>query len=1011
MFATLEHFFVSLSGAQRLLALIVITAVSSTVFAFLAAGWKAGVVIGLLILAILWITRAIWNPPGYGRTRIRLASLAIVSSVALAIAGKTSSGKLVLTALLSRLGLEHTPMQQPSSPDRFLSSIILIFTLSAVFLINWLTRDDSAMQQHPKALDEDFPEQNYRQQLKRYVEILNSRLVTLDDETKWDDYFFAPLEAEVEVTSGQQSRKKIVDLMHALKAEKTSRIILVLGDPGAGKSIALRKLAKDLSREVERTGRVPVYISLKEWAADHPWSEQTPPTAGDLRAFILRTLKGHNTFADRFLEDYFEKMLDRGRLFFLFDSFDEIPAVLDVSEASWLIQHLSYLFTEFFMSQDAGRGIVASRFYRRPKLAKAGTATFEIRPFSDMRIHIALMKSSKLRRETVEKLFTARSELIPIARNPFSAALIRIYAENHGGDLPTNQLQMYESYTRERIVASKEHLQKYGFTVDGLIAAATEIAWWMFQEPEIGLEAPVSRLTELLVGYPVQSVTYILRYSGLGRLSAGPESRFSFVHRRLNEYFVARKFLNDPATISLPAIPSDSRYRDALALYCEVGNEVHVKQIANFCWTEIMTAGGARDMLNENQLRAVHCLRFLRDAFRTRQRCIGFIDDLASYVSARVEPGGDLLAAKIALEATGLLPATAAEPILMKAFEMESPWISETALHACRHLKRIDVDLERRLERYLNQIEIRDFLRRYREIVFSLSLSDAFQKLRRYCVLRSIENRLFILGVGLMTITAPMLILTMATMSILPRLILWPTKAYLLIRNRFRGDMVLMRLIFALSLSGIGVRTLLRAAPFIVFAPHLELRIHHKFVVLAAALYFATAVALSPWLDVGRWLKRLQWRLPSKETVLAILGEASLFVGLSVGLGIVFWALYRLFTAFEKWVGTDIPLGLLFVTAIGVFLCWKALLFLFMIHGERRLLKEVTRSIAITRSSIEVDFGRFRTESYRLKYVEWIRDMQVQPQGQWSSARPNIGNDRASSMLAQLDERWLGLES
>lgn len=120
---------------------------------------------------------------------------------------------------------------------------VLAFVLMAVIAVNWLTRDRSVMRKHPKSIDKDFPEQTYRRQLQRYAQIFSTRLNVIDEETKWDDYFFTPLDAEVEVLSGGQRTKRVVDLLRALKADRASRIILVLGDPGAGKSIALGILA------------------------------------------------------------------------------------------------------------------------------------------------------------------------------------------------------------------------------------------------------------------------------------------------------------------------------------------------------------------------------------------------------------------------------------------------------------------------------------------------------------------------------------------------------------------------------------------------------------------------------------------------------------------------------------------------------------------------------------------------------------------------------------------------
>src|SRR5205807_2419528 len=106
------------------------------------------------------------------------------------------------------------------------------------------------------------------------------------------------------------------------------------------------------------------------------------------------------------------------------------------------------------------------------------------------------------------------------------AALMRIYAENHGGELPSNQLEMYESYINGRLKGSSEQMSTYGLSDGKLIDGATDIAWCMFQAPEIGLEAPVSKLAELLPSAPVQPIASVLRYSGLARLSSIADPRF-----------------------------------------------------------------------------------------------------------------------------------------------------------------------------------------------------------------------------------------------------------------------------------------------------------------------------------------------------------------------------------------------------------------------------------------------------------------------------------------------------
>lgn len=1028
-----EQFFSNLSGAQRLLALIVVVTVTAALIAFLAGGWVTGTLVGLLVLALLWLTRPLWQPPTHTSTRARvlLTSLSVVSGVALAVIGKTPEAKPWLSTVLASLGLQRTAVERVVASDHLTSFLVLAFVLLGIFTINWFSRDRSAMQMHPRPLDKDFPDQSYREQLKRYAQILTTRLTTLDEETRWDDFFFAPLDAEVEVLSGRRPTKKIVDLMKALRTDRSSRVVLVLGDPGAGKSVALRKLAKELMREVDRTGRLPVYINLKEWGGERQWSETAPPTPQELKEFVFRSLRGYSVFADQFLEKYFDRMLDRGRIFFLLDSFDEIPAVLDVSEGSWLIQHLSHLIGEFFVSQDGGRGVVASRFYRKPRFNRVECSTFEIRPFSDMRIHDALLRSEKLKEETINNLFRRRSELIPVARNPFSAALIRIYAENHGGDLPSTQLDMYESYIRNRLDASREQIVRHGLRPDQVIRGATDIALCMFQEPEIGLEASVPRLAELLPDISVESLVDVLRYAGLARLSGSLDGRFSFVHRRLNEFFVARSLLENPGKVRLQAIPTDSRYRDALALYCEVGQPEHVTDIANFCWREIKSVGsGSKE--SGDYLRAVHCLRFLRDAFRTRTECINFLGELALHIQERIEPKGDLLAGKIALEAVGLLPSRLAEPILVRAFETGNEWISETALHACRHLKRIGPKLDRGLFLYLRSIPFQEFLARHREIIFSLSLSDAFRSLRQYCRLRSYDNKTLVFAFALCLIMSPVVLVTMACIFGIINFVEGtldlaapPTEHLTLRRTRKILNSQFMARVFTAMLIGGPAASLflpnwnanLRLVLLPVLPPPASpesrallfplVRVAHGHgSITIGILYVLTAILIAPVLEVIVIFYFVFWKGAGSPKRL-VLGLAALSA-LSLGLGVLF---VRVMAVIVPWVVRHkVPIIILIgsVTLIAVVTVLVKLIV--GIVRDRRHLYAAIRSTAVTKSTIAGDFLRFRTRRYRLRYVEWLRDAQINPVGGWTQARPNI-EDKASTLLAQLDERWLGLES
>jgi hypothetical protein len=407
----------------------------------------------------------------------------------------------------------------------------------------------------------------------------------------------------------------------------------------------------------------------------------------------------------------------------------------------------------------------------------------------------------------------------------------------------------------------------------------------------------------------------------------------------------------------------------------------------------------------QTQLRAVHCLRFLRDAFRTRPDCVDFEEQLSTFITNHLNRGTDLLAAKLALEATGLLSENTVETPLIAALTLENSWISATALRACRHLKRIGSDLEHRLQHYVRNIDSSEFLRRYREISFSLSLSDAFSRLETYCRIRVIQERMFLVGWAASVLVAPVLALLLLLLQEIRKLVPERRRFWWRVMTSGYFSLTLLLYLFikvtrrdfgyahhhATLLADLNANPLI---PLMAFA-------HGTARSLVLAVSAALAIVCSPWLDLFDFARRVKWRgvlkYVSEPRVWIVLASMAAFWAAIWGIEHI-WKRAAAMISYAVW-------SLMIVGAAS----WAVRHSLRLLR-DRRVFQRATRTAHSDRTVIAENFFQFETGRYRRSYVEWLRDGVVNPQGEWPKSRPNVDDDEASTMLAQLDERWLGLD-
>ena len=1036
------------TSAHRLVLLILGLGVLAVTVAYTVSGIASLMVAGTLC-ALLWLLRPLLLPPGYGAMRVRSMSILGVFGLA---ASYGAWSQLVDTAVKM---LSANPQVRAVVPwiervdlGNGPSVAVLVFAVVGVWIVNHYMADRSIAGDHPVPLKADFPEQSFQKKLDSFCSALRQHLVTTDREANWSPDYYADLEAEVEIIpmAGGVERKRVIDLQAAMRSDRQTQAFLVLGDPGAGKSVALRKLARDMLDEVGETGRVPIYVNLREWLPaegrrNSAWSELSKPTIHELEFFVLENVKSRgDVFTEEFVDRYFRDLWKHGRLFFIFDSFDEIPELLDVNEESWLLNALSDVLSRFVSSNSQSRGVLASRVFRRPTDSFLAQKVLEIRPLSDQRIMQALERFPELTLELKRSLFRDRPDLITMMRNPFLMALLGEWA-NEYRTLPQTQTQLYENYLTGRLAKCASRMAQHSLSESDVFRGASDIAWFVFESPAYGLEAPVRVIDEGDITERASSIIDVLSYARVARVTQGEPKSFAFVHRRFLEYFVSMRLLEQPSDLPLEHIPTDSRGRDVMVLFAQLCDPSAAERLANLCWSEI----NAHFDEPSSRLRAIHSLRFLIDAFRARTAAVEpFRHQLASFISQHVTGGKSLVLAKICLEGTGLLTKEEALPILKAAMDGHNSWLHETAFRACRHQLTLGSKLERSITNYVVTMPLRQFLASRSDLMLSLSLSESLKGVQQVGLLRYRNLLLSLLATPVAFAFAPA---TAAFAAIL----------YVAILSNFGLGKSLGELLraFSIATKRVSLATLSQEwgtlfTRLMSFGVEYDHRWGNPRLCWGAtlagcgvALIGSTNFTSASSATIHKILLS-SWQQGLNE---GMLGLIMLLLAAMIADWLAVWGIWRALAAIVKrhgllrlglllivlvattsaaavalvWIGVKlrewgldwIPVAFvsLISTFVGSVVLWSIGRNLNRDFRDYRALGRMTVTNRMRRQDISLMLDTLRSKRWRLAFVRRLARQKTMAMGDWPiSFQLSVAADPALTELAKLEERWLKLD-
>jgi hypothetical protein len=416
---------------------------------------------------------------------------------------------------------------------------------------------------------------------RQFCRVLDSDLATLAKVESWNDQYFTDLEAEVEAEGEyyvspprrwfrrpSRGLRRVRSLIEAIETSAEPAILLV-GEPGSGKSVALRHVAHQLAERGARSSRretpIPLYLNLKELRIS-----SGPVSADTIKQFVLDNIRRGDADTAAYVRENWDDFRDRGIWFFLFDSFDEIPAVLHAPIGSRIIQEHAEAIRQFLAGMSTCRGVLASREFKGPSFLP--WQKFRILPLSvERQERLAANFFLDPPQRLLVHRYLAESESSLLGSNPLFLSLLCRYVRREGR-LPASHYDLLVDHVRHLAERDSDYVQRtYALSAEDLLAGAERLAVLFAEASDLSL-APTFEEIFAALGLGKEShgdlqnllaalVDVKIGRSDVREARAG-DRRFTFSHRRYQEALFAAYLANHPGHISSRELLTDPRWRE-----------------------------------------------------------------------------------------------------------------------------------------------------------------------------------------------------------------------------------------------------------------------------------------------------------------------------------------------------------------------------------------------------------------------------------------------------------------
>jgi hypothetical protein len=476
--------------------------------------------------------------------------------------------------------------------------------------------------------------------------------------------------------------------------QSTSRRLLLLqGDPGSGKSVALQHLGTSLAERVLSTNStvrtvLPIYVDLRTFRLE----DNQRPTAQSLSAFILKSINpARQPELESKLTQFFKTAASQRNCLFLFDSFDEIPEILKATEADATVASYAGAIEELMRRWKHCRGIVASRHYRGPNclawpVARIVPLTLPMQKrFPD---YLGLDQVQRVRVLAV----VSRDD-----RQAFSNQLMYSILCEHASHVDAvvhSAYSVFSSFIESRLHREESRIIQQGMTLERVLKFATVAAFCMTSDGALALSPEVGELCNAvgetdptgLLKPAGEKILAMLSHLGIGKISSDDSKtrRFKFVHRRVQEFLATRCIDSGARHVPDERLLQDGSWRETAIVLIQTGSRERVRQIALCAADLLQSKVSALSRLPDNDwnwpLGAFGMLRMLHLGFANRPDYVpSALSEVAQTISMIGQDGGRPSDLIMAIEICGVGPQAFRDQLLVNALGTDVDELKQAA--------------------------------------------------------------------------------------------------------------------------------------------------------------------------------------------------------------------------------------------------------------------------------------------------------------------------------------------